>query len=100
MYNRIKHIVTFFWPVIESLILATLIGFKYNNQLSMMVVIFIFMIVINYIYKHGYVVRILGWGIYGLLLGSTFYLLLNGILFVLFALIRYLLGVAYQKLAS
>jgi len=82
MYNRIKHIITFLWPTLECLILATLIGYKINHELALIIVIFIFMIAINFIYKHGYVIRILGWGVYGLLLGTRFFYL-NGVLFLI-----------------
>ena len=99
MYNRIKHIITFLWPVLECLLLASLIGYEYNQDLATSIVVFIFMIAINFIYKFGFIIRIIGWGVYGLFLGPEIFIL-NWVLLILFPLIRFLLGLAYQKLAS
>ena len=99
MFAGTREFIKFIWPVLECLILASLIGYEFDRELATSIVVFIFMIAINFIYKHGYVIRILGWGVYGLFLGPEIFLL-NWLLLFLFALTRYLLGLVYQKLAS
>jgi len=91
--------IKFIWPVLECLIVASLIGYEYDRQLATSIVVFIFMIFVNFVYKHGYVIRILGWGLYGLFLGPQIYFL-SWFLLILFMLVRYLLGLAFSKFSS
>lgn len=97
MYNRIKHILTFIWPLLESIILALLIGLLANTLAATMVIIFIVIFIFSLFY--GTIIKGIGWGIFGCLL-TTHFNLLSIIFFLVFFSVRFFGAKLIKKLAS
>ena len=98
MFNRIKHIITFLWPAIESLIIATLIGMNIGT-LASIVVIFIGVFVSSLIY--GSIIRCIGWGICGMtFFVENFHLILDTLLGLIFFSFRFFGAKLIKKFAS
>ena len=90
MLKGTREFIKIFFPIIESLLISWVLGRKLDETLAAVIVIFIFMLFVNYTYSKGYYIRIFGWGAIGLTIGPQFFLITNSMWCVTFVIARYL----------
>lgn len=98
MFAGTREFIKFIWPVIESLIVATLIGMKIGT-LASVIVIFIGIFVSSLIY--GSIIKCIGWGICGMtFFVENFHLILDTLLGLIFFSFRFFGAKLIKKFAS
>lgn len=86
MLKGTRELLKFLWPLIESIIIASIFGI-YNHSLAFTITILIGTLIFTYIY--GVNIRVIGWGVVGFVAGEQSYLLVNLFVAILFIVVRF-----------
>lgn len=86
MFKGTREFLKIALPIIESIIISSIFG-VYQQSLAFTVVFFIGLIVFTYIF--GVIVRAIGWGVIGYIVGEQSYFLVNFSVAVILVAVRF-----------
>jgi hypothetical protein len=86
MFKGTREFLKFAFPIIESIIISSIFG-VYQQSLAFTIVFFIGLMVFTYIF--GVIIRAIGWGVIGYIVGEQSYFLVNISVTIILIVIRF-----------